>query len=300
MIMFHQAVLLHESVQGLHIQPKGIYVDATFGGGGHARAILRQLSTGRLLAFDQDQDVSQNLLIDERFTFIPHNFKYLKNFLQLYNAIPVDGILADLGVSSHQFDTAEKGFSFRADSRLDMRMDSTNPTDAYQVVNQYEESELKRIFRLYGELPQAAKLAHQLTQARIHKPIATTFELRDIAVPLFPIGKENKHLAQLFQAIRMEVNAEVKALESFLIQAIQLLRPGGRLVVISYHSIEDRMVKNFIRSGNASGVVEKDFFGNNLSPMKAVGRLIVPSETEIEQNSRARSAKLRIGEKIAK
>lgn len=183
MIMFHQAVLLHESVQGLHIQPKGIYVDATFGGGGHARAILQQLSTGKLLAFDQDQDVSQNLITDERFTFIPHNFKYLKNFLQLYNAIPVDGILADLGVSSHQFDTAEKGFSFRADSRLDMRMDNTNPTDAYQVVNQYEESELKRIFRLYGELPQAAKLAHRLTQARIYKPIATTFELRDIAVP---------------------------------------------------------------------------------------------------------------------
>ena len=296
--MYHQSVLLHESVEGLHIHPNGVYVDVTFGGGGHSRAILSNLESGHLYAFDQDEDAGRNLISDPRFTFLPHNFRYLKNFLMLHQAVPVDGILADLGVSSHQFDVAEKGFSIRFDSRLDMRMDQNNPFDAMQLINEYEERELRHIFNIYGELKQAGRIAAAIVSARANKTIKTTFELRDAVAKLLIPGRENKVLAQIFQAIRMEVNGEMTALESFLQQAIQVLKPGGRLVVIAYHSLEDRLVKNFIKSGNADGTIEKDFFGNNLSPMKALGKAIVPTEEEIKLNSRSRSARLRIGEKI--
>lgn len=296
--MYHQSVLLHESVEGLHIHPNGVYVDVTFGGGGHSRAILKNLETGHLYAFDQDEDAGRNLISDPRFTFLPHNFRYLKNFLTLHQAVPVDGILADLGVSSHQFDVAEKGFSIRFDSKLDMRMDQNNPFDAMQLINEYEERELRHIFNTYGELKQAGRIAAAIVSARANKTIKTTFELRDAVAKLLTPGRENKVLAQIFQAVRMEVNGEMTALESFLQQAVQVLKPGGRLVVIAYHSLEDRLVKNFIKSGNAEGNIEKDFFGNNLSPMKALGKAIVPSEEEIKINSRSRSARLRIGEKI--
>ncbi len=296
--MYHQSVLLHKSVQALRIYPEGVYVDVTFGGGGHSIEILKQLKGGKLFAFDQDQDARQHIPDDERFTFIQSNFRYLKNFLQYHSAIPVDGILADLGVSSHQFDKAEKGFSTRFDSRLDMRMDQNNPLDAHQVVNEYHIEELVRIFKNYGELTQAKRLANTIVSARKKNTINTTFELRDAVAPHLFAGKENKLLAQLFQAIRIEVNAEMEVLEQFLAQAIQVLKPGGRLVVISYHSLEDRIVKNFVRSGNAEGTIEKDFFGNNLSPMRPIGKLIVPDKDEIELNNRARSAKLRVGEKI--
>lgn len=296
--MYHQSVLLHESVEGLHIHPNGVYVDVTFGGGGHSRAILNNLESGHLYAFDQDEDAGRNLISDPRFTFLPYNFRYLKNFLTLHQAVPVDGILADLGVSSHQFDVAEKGFSIRFDSKLDMRMDQNNPFDAMQLINEYEERELRHIFNTYGELKQAGRIAAAIVSARANKTIKTTFELRDAVAKLLTPGRENKVLAQIFQAIRMEVNGEMTALESFLQQAVQVLKPGGRLVVIAYHSLEDRLVKNFIKSGNAEGNIEKDFFGNNLSPMKAMGKAIMPTEEEIKLNSRSRSARLRIGEKI--
>lgn len=296
--MYHYSVLLHESVEGLRIHPEGVYVDVTFGGGGHSRQILSKLSSGQLYAFDQDEDATRNLITDPRFTFLPHNFRYLKNFLQLYNVVPVDGILADLGVSSHQFDVPEKGFSIRYDSKLDMRMDQNNPLDALQLINEYSQQELRNIFSTYGELQQAHRIAAAIVSARAIKTIQTTFELRQAVEKLLTPGRENKMLAQIFQAIRMEVNGELSALENFLQQAVQVLKPGGRLVVISYHSLEDRLVKNFIKSGNSAGDIEKDFFGNNLSPMKAIGKVIVPTTEEINQNSRARSAKLRIGEKV--
>ena len=295
--MYYQSVLLHESIQGLRINPEGIYVDATFGGGGHSKAILSSLTNGKLLAFDQDQDAERNVFMDERFSFLHYNFSYLKNILQFHQLIPVDGILADLGVSSHQFDEADKGFSFRFDSQLDMRMDKNNPFDAMQLVNEYSEAELFRIFLDYGELKQAKRIAASIISYRNNKPIQTTFELKEAVKQCLSATRENKMLAQIFQAIRMEVNSEIKVLEKFLQQSIQVLKPGGRMVVIAYHSLEDRLVKNYLRAGNAKGEIQKDFYGNNISPIKPVGKLIVPSEEEISKNSRARSARMRIGEK---
>ncbi|MBS4061822.1 MAG: 16S rRNA (cytosine(1402)-N(4))-methyltransferase RsmH [Bacteroidetes bacterium] len=297
--MYHNPVLLHESVDALNIQPDGVYVDVTFGGGGHSRAILDKLENGHLYGFDQDLDAANNAFDDPRFTFVPHNFKYLKNFLQLYGEQQVDGVFADLGVSSFQFDMPSKGFSTRFDGKLDMRMDRNNPTNASVIINNYSEAELKSILIQYGELNQAGRMAYALVAAREIKPIKTTFELKEAVRKLLPFGKENKVLAQLFQALRIEVNGEMQALEAFLQQSIQVLKPKGRLVVISYHSLEDRMVKNFMKSGNISGEIEKDFFGNNLSPLSPVFRkAIVPEEVEIAANNRARSARLRAAEKV--
>jgi 16S rRNA (cytosine1402-N4)-methyltransferase len=296
--MYHNPVLLHESVEALRIHPNGVYVDATFGGGGHSRAILNKLENGKLLGFDQDADALQNIPNDNRFTFVPHNFRYLKNFLQLHQALPVDGILADLGVSSFQFDKAEKGFSTRFDGALDMRMDQNSAIDAATIINTYDPQSLKMIFERYGELDHAGRFAAAIVTAREVAPITTTFGLKEAVMRLLPAGRENKPLAQLFQALRIEVNAEMACLEAFMEQAIQSLRPGGRLVVISYHSLEDRMIKNFVKSGNVRGEIKKDFFGNVLNPLKAISRkAIIPTESEIALNNRARSAKMRVAEK---
>lgn len=296
--MYHNPVLLHESVQGLNLRPNGTYVDVTFGGGGHSQLILSQLIDGHLFGFDQDQDAAKNSFDDPRFTFIPQNFKYLKNFLLLHQQNKVDGILADLGVSSYQFDVPEKGFSTRFDGLLDMRMDQNNPVSAADIVNSYSVEDLSKIFVTYGELRNAYRMALSIVEARAIKAITTTTDLKQAVKKQLPFGKENKYLAQLFQALRIEVNQEMQALETLLQQACDVLRPGGRLVVISYHSLEDRMVKNFMKSGKLSGEAEKDFFGNNLSPFQLITRkAIVPDAAEIERNSRARSAHLRIAEK---
>lgn len=296
--MYHLPVLLNESINGLNIKPDGLYVDVTFGGGGHSAEILKKLESGHLYGFDQDKDAEANIPDDEHFTFIPQNFKYLKNFLSLYGAKKVDGIFADLGVSSHQFDVADKGFSTRFEGRLDMRMDQNNPMSASLIVNSYSEENLAVILANYGELQNARRMAKSIVFARNIKPINTTFELKEAIKSLLPKFKENKVLAQLFQALRIEVNQEMQVLEAFLSQCADLLNPGGRLVVLSYHSLEDRMVKNFLRSGNVKGEIEKDFFGNNLSPYELISRkAIVASDDEISRNSRSRSARLRIAER---
>ncbi len=295
--MYHNPVLLNECIEGLNINPDGIYVDVTFGGGGHSRAILERLKGGHLYAFDQDADAAGNAFADERFTFIPQNFRYMKNFIQLYANSKVDGILADLGVSSYQFDTPEKGFSTRFEGRLDMRMNRNNPIDAANIVNTYEVTALAGVFSRYGELRNAMAIARDIASAREYKPLETTTDLKDAVAAHLPKGQENKTLAQIFQALRIEVNQEMEALETFLSQCPEVLKPGGRLVVMSYHSLEDRMVKNFMRSGNADGVIEKDFFGNQNTPYKLIThKPIVPGDEEIARNSRARSAKLRVGE----
>ena len=296
--MYHNPVMLKECIGGLNINPEGVYADVTFGGGGHSRAILAQLTTGHLYAFDQDEDAAANAFDDERFTFIPQNFKYFKNFIQLYHGGQIDGIIADLGVSSHQFDTPEKGFSTRFDGPLDMRMSQTTPNDAATVVNTYDHAALTRILRLYGEMQQPQLIASDIIMARETEPIETTEQLKAAVQRRLPRGKENKVLAQLFQALRIEVNQELDALTAFLSQCPDVLKPGGRLVVMSYHSLEDRLVKNFMKTGNAEGKEEKDFFGNLLTPYHIITRKpIVPSDEETESNSRARSAKLRIAEK---
>ncbi len=298
--MYHIPVLLNESVEGLNINPDGVYVDVTFGGGGHSRRILECLDKGHLYAFDQDEDAAANVIDDVRFTFIPQNFRYMKNFLRLYCGGKVDGILADLGVSSYQFDTPDKGFSTRFDGRLDMRMSRKSPLDAAVVVNDYDESSLAGVIRRYGELKNAGLLASDIVNARQYKPIETTTDLKEAVAAHMPRGSENKMLAQLFQALRIEVNKEMESLEMFLSQCAEVLNEGGRLVVLSYHSLEDRMVKNFMLTGNVDGVVEKDFFGNNLSPYSLVTRKpIIPDDDEIAVNSRARSAKLRVAERRA-
>lgn len=288
-------------MDALEIKPAGTYVDVTFGGGGHSREILRRLGpAGRLYAFDQDPDALRNAIDDERFVFIHQNFKFLKNNLRLQGVREVDGILADLGVSSHQFDDAERGFSTRFDAALDMRMDQVGDLDAQQVLNTYEESELHRIFGMYGELQNAKTLADTVVRARMQTPIRTSGQLKELVAPLVPRGKAHKYHAQLFQALRIEVNGELEALQDFLEQAVQVLRPGGRLVVMSYHSLEDRLVKHFMAKGKFRGEVEKDFFGNEIKPLRPVTRkAIVASEAEIEVNGRARSAKLRVAKKIA-
>ena len=297
--MYHNPVMLKECIEGLNINPEGIYADVTFGGGGHSRAILERLTTGHLYAFDQDEDAEANAFDDERFTFIPQNFKYFKNFIQLYNGgRQIDGIIADLGVSSHQFDTPEKGFSTRFDGPLDMRMSQMTPNDAAIVVNTYDHADLTRIFRLYGEMQQPQLIASDIVMAREAEPIETTEQLKAAVQRRLPRGKENKVLAQLFQALRIEVNQELEALSAFLTQCPDVLKLGGRLVVMSYHSLEDRLVKNFMKTGNAEGKEEKDFYGNLLTPYTIITRKpIVPSDEEMESNNRARSAKLRIAER---
>lgn len=295
--MYHNPVLLKESVEGLNINPEGLYVDVTFGGGGHSRAILDKLQGGHLYSFDQDADAAKNAFEDDRFTFIPQNFRYMKNFIQLYAGNKVDGIIADLGVSSYQFDTPEKGFSTRFEGRLDMRMNQNAPVDAAGVVNTYEPEQLASVMSRYGELKNAMAIARDIEMARSAKPLETTTDLKEAVAPHLPKGSENKTLAQIFQALRIEVNKEMEVLVAFLSQCPDVLKPGGRLVVLSYHSLEDRLVKNFMRSGNADGVIEKDFFGNQLTPYKLIThKPIVPSDEEIAVNSRARSAKLRIAE----
>lgn len=297
-MMYHNPVMLDECIKGMNIDPEGVYADVTFGGGGHSRAILERLTTGHLYAFDQDEDAAANAIDDARFTFIPQNFKYFKNFIQLYHGGKIDGVIADLGVSSHQFDTPEKGFSTRFDGALDMRMSQSNPLDAATVVNTYDTTALARILSLYGEVQQAHLVASDIVMARDNEPIETTAQLKAAVANRLPRGRENKVLAQIFQALRIEVNQELDALTAFLSQCPDVLKSGGRLVVMSYHSLEDRIVKNFIKTGNAEGKEEKDFFGNLLTPYKIITRKpITPSEEETERNSRARSAKLRIAER---
>jgi 16S rRNA (cytosine1402-N4)-methyltransferase len=299
MSSYHTPVMLKECLEGLNIRPDGTYVDVTFGGGGHSRAIMAKLGkNGRLLAFDQDADSQQNIIDDDRFEFIDQNFRYLKNFCRLHNAIPVNGILADLGVSSYQFDQAERGFSIRFDAELDMRMNQSGSLTAKEVINTYSEADLHRIFGIYGEIQNAKSLAKTIVTARLNTKINTVADLKNVISGLIPRGKENKYLAQVFQALRIEVNQELEALKDFLIQSAEVLVSGGRLVVMSYHSLEDRLVKNFIAKGKFSGEVEKDFYGNDQKPFDAVSRgAITASEDEIKQNNRARSAKLRIAVK---
>ena len=296
---YHNPVMLQECIEALDIKPNGTYVDVTFGGGGHSREIMKHLGKGgRLIAFDQDADAQRNAIEDDRFVFVDQNFRYLKNFCRLHGAIPVDGILADLGVSSHQFDEADRGFSIRFDAELDMRMNQASELTAKQVVNTYTEADLHRIFGIYGEIQNAKSLARTIATARLNGPLSTIADLKNAIAGLIPRGKENKYLAQVFQALRIEVNQELEALKEFLTQSAEVLGTGGRLVVMSYHSLEDRLVKNFIAKGKFSGEVEKDFYGNDQKPLTAVSRgAITATEDEIKENNRARSAKLRIAVK---
>ncbi|WP_199734630.1 16S rRNA (cytosine(1402)-N(4))-methyltransferase RsmH [Flavobacterium sp. RSP15] len=296
---YHNPVLLQASVDGLNIKPDGIYVDVTFGGGGHSKEILKRLGPGgKLFAFDQDEDALANALLDERFTLINENFRFVKRFLRFYGVKSVDGILADLGVSSHQFDVPERGFSTRFDADLDMRMSKKNDLNAHRVVNEYDEANLKRVFLDYGELKNAPVLARTIVEARELQPIKTTDELKAILARYLPERVRNKILAQIYQAIRIEVNQEMDVLKEFLEQSLEILNPVGRLSVISYHSLEDRLVKRFIKNGMFEGEPERDFFGNFSVPFKTIGKLTVPNTEEIKANNRARSAKLRIAEKI--
>lgn len=290
---YHIPALLDETINGLAIKPDGVYVDATFGGGGHSRAIVGKLGeNGKLFGFDQDMDAYGNRIDDKRFTFVHGNFRFIKNFLRYYGEASVDGILADLGVSFHHFDDSSRGFSFRfGEGVLDMRMNRDNSTDAKKVINTYGPEELIRIFKLYGDLKNAKKITDRIVKRRAEKEIITTGDLLDTVRPIVNPKQEKKELAQIFQALRMEVNREVDALAEFLAQTTQLLKPGGRLAVITYHSVEDRMVKNFIRSGNIEGKTETDFFGRTQSPLRAVNnKVIVPSDEEVERNPRSRSA----------
>lgn len=292
---YHNPVLLSESVDGLDIDPAGVYVDVTFGGGGHSKEILSRLGPeGKLFAFDQDKDALQNIIDDERFTLINENFRYIKRFLRFHGLVKVDGILGDLGVSSHQFDEAERGFSTRFDAELDMRMDQEAGLSAYDIVNKYEEEKLSSVLFQYGELRNARALAKAIVEARSEKEIKTSFQLKEVLQRFLPKSKEHKILAQIFQAIRIEVNQEMEVLKEFLLQTPDLLKEGGRLSVISYHSLEDRLVKRFIQNGLFEGEPEKDFYGNVSVPFKKAGKLIVPTQKEIKENNRARSAKLRI------
>lgn len=295
---YHNPVLLEASVEGLNIKPAGVYVDVTFGGGGHSKAILKKLDeNGKLVAFDQDQDALANALVDERFQLINENFRNIKRFLRFYGIKEVDGILADLGVSSHQFDVAERGFSTRFDAGLDMRMNQNEILNAFTVVNEYAEADLKRLLSEFGELTNAAAMASTIVQARSEEPIKNTEQLKQVLSRYLPAHKSHKILAQIYQAIRIEVNQEMEVLKEFLEQSLDVLKPGGRLSVISYHSLEDRLVKRFMKNGLFEGEPEKDFFGNFSVPFKTVGKLIVPTAAEIKLNNRARSAKLRIAEK---
>ena len=298
MTQYHTPALLQACIDGLQIDPSGIYVDATFGGGGHSSAILRNLQSGHLFGFDQDDDALNNAPEDEKFTFVHHNFRFLKHFMRFYNVEQLHGILADLGVSFHHFDTAERGFSFRYDAKLDMRMNRRATLTAEKVINEYAPEQLIEIFKTYGELRNARKLAQVILQTRNKERIKFTGQLKEIIAPLFPRKAENKFLARFFQAIRIEVNQEIPALKSLLSDGTRLLKPGGRFAIITYHSIEDRIVKNYFKSGNMEGIIEKDFYGNPIVPFKVITRnVIVPDEKEIKNNPRSRSAKLRIAEK---
>lgn len=304
MSQYHQPVLLAESVEGLDVKPNGVYVDVTFGGGGHSRQILEQLTTGTLLAFDQDEDARQNAkkleeeFQERSFTFIESNFRHLQRYLKFNGHLEVDGILADLGVSSHQFDVGERGFSTRFDGPLDMRMNQEQELSAKAVVNEYPEKDLIHLLSAYGEVKNARTLAAEIIKERANEAIQTSSQLKAIAERVAPKGKLMKYLAQLFQAIRIEVNDEMGALREFLEQTKEVIKPGGRLSIISYHSLEDRLVKNYMGKGAFKGEVEKDFYGNLLRPFDPVNRkLIVPSEKEVENNNRARSARLRIAER---
>ncbi|SKB58498.1 16S rRNA (cytosine1402-N4)-methyltransferase [Salegentibacter holothuriorum] len=298
-MQYHNPVLLKESVDGLNIKEDGVYVDVTFGGGGHSREILSRLGpNGKLFGFDQDKDALQNTIEDSRFTLIHENFKFVKRFLRFYGIKKVDGILGDFGVSSHQFNEAERGFSTRFDARLDMRMNQGSNLSAYEVINEYEEEQLKKLFYEYADLKNAPKLARLIVEARKEKPIESSEQLNDLLKPHLFKGKENKVLAQIYQAIRIEVNQEIEVLKDFLRQTEGLVVKNGRISLISYHSLEDRLVKRYIRSGLFKGEPEKDFYGNISVPFKKVGGLIVPSAEEIKENNRARSAKLRVAKKL--
>lgn len=299
MQMYHNAVLLKEAVAGLNVKENGIYVDVTFGGGGHAREILKHLGNGKLYAFDQDNDAAQNLPNDERITLIPQNFRFMKNFLKAANISPVNGILADLGVSSYQFDNAERGFSTRFNGPLDMRMSKNRNKTAADIVNTYEQKDLIKMFKQHADLKNAKKLTEIIMSTRINNSINTIEDLKTAIKHIVPKAIENKYLAQVFQAIRIEVNDELEALRNLLTQSLDVLAPKGRLAIITYHSVEDRLVKNFMRAGNFEGEIKKDFYGNPLSPFLQINKKpIVPTVEEIEKNNRARSAKLRIAEKI--
>lgn len=298
--VYHVPVLLEQSIDGLNISPEGTYVDVTFGGGGHSRAILKRLKgKGHLYSFDQDPDAEQNIVEDSHFTFVRSNFRFLQNFMQYYNVDEVDGILADLGVSSHHFDDAERGFSFRFEGKLDMRMNQRAGKTAADIVNEYPEEKLADLFYLYGELKNSRKLASTIVKARAKESIQTIGDFLNIVQPLFGREREKKELAKVFQALRIEVNQEMTALREMLQAAIEVLKPGGRLSIITYHSLEDRMVKNIMKTGNIEGKLKQDFFGRVETPFKLVNnKVIIPSEDEQERNPRSRSAKLRIAEKI--
>ncbi len=298
--VYHIPALLTEAINGLNISPEGIYVDVTFGGGGHSRAIMEKLGDeGHLYALDQDIDAYANRLNDRRFTFVYSNFSFIKNFLRYYGVEEVDGIIADLGVSFHHFDDSERGFSFRQDSRLDMRMNRSGKVDAATVLNTYDEEQLASILYLYGELKQSRRMASAIVKARNAGEITTTGRLVEVVSPFIRKSQEKKELAQVFQALRIEVNNEIDVLKRLLNQSLEVLKPGGRLVIITYHSLEDRLVKNFMRSGNVEGKVEKDFFGKVNTPWKLINnKVIVASDEEVERNPRSRSAKLRIAEKV--
>jgi 16S rRNA (cytosine1402-N4)-methyltransferase len=295
---YHIPALLHQTVEGLNIKPDGIYVDVTFGGGGHAKEILNCLGkSGRLIAFDQDLDAIKNIHEDARFTFVRSNFRYMKNFLRYHGIDKVDGILADLGVSSHHFDEAERGFSFRFDGPLDMRMNTTSKLTAEKVLNSYSEEQLADVFYLYGELHNARKIAKKITIDREKEKITGIFQLIEILKPFFGREKEKKDMARVFQALRIEVNREMEVLRELLEQSLHILNPKGRIVILTYHSLEDRLVKNFFRSGNFEGKTEKDFYGNVIAPLRPINnKVIIADDTEVEKNPRARSAKLRIAE----
>lgn len=300
--VYHVPVMLQECMDALDIKPDGVYVDVTFGGGGHSREIIKRLGPkGKLIAFDQDPDALRNKIDDERFVLVHQNFRFLKNYLRLEGVKQVDGILADLGVSSHQFDDAERGFSIRFDADLDMRMDQVSDLDARKVLNTYAEDDLHRIFGMYGEVQNAKSLAKTIVTARLTRAIETVADLKEVIKKMVPKGKEHKYHAQVFQALRIEVNRELEALQEFLLQTEPVLKEGGRLVVMSYHSLEDRLVKNFMLKGKFKGEVEKDFFGNEIKPFKVVTRkAITASDKELVENNRSRSAKLRIAEKLVK
>ena len=296
---YHNPVLLKETVDGLNIHPDGIYVDVTFGGGGHSREMMSRLGVnGKLVAFDQDVDALNNAIEDDRFVLINENFRFIKRFLRFHGIKQVDGILADLGVSSHQFDVAERGFSTRFDSELDMRMNQKGELSAYHVINKYEEQDIARVLFQYGELKNARGMANVIVLARKDKDIKNSEQLKQVLTKFLPAHKSNKILAQIYQAIRIEVNQEMDVLKEFLEQSLEILKPGGRLSVISYHSLEDRLVKRFFRNGLFEGEPERDFFGNFEVPFKIIQKLIVPTAAEISINNRARSAKLRVAEKI--
>ncbi len=298
--VYHIPALLTEAINGLNISPEGIYVDVTFGGGGHSRAIMEKLGDeGHLYALDQDIDAYANRLNDRRFTFVYSNFSFIKNFLRYYGVEEVDGIIADLGVSFHHFDDSERGFSFRQDSRLDMRMNRSGKVDAATVLNTYDEEQLASILYLYGELKQSRRMASAIVKARSEGEISTTGRLVEVVSPFIRRSQEKKELAQVFQALRIEVNHEIDVLKRLLNQSLEVLKPGGRLVIITYHSLEDRLVKNFMRSGNVEGKVDKDFYGKVNTPWKLINnKVITASDEEVERNPRSRSAKLRIAEKI--